>query len=55
MLVLPAAAAASGSGTRLPKDAKGATNDVVRTVNGIRHKRLGGGDIIVSEMGLGTR
>lgn len=31
------------------------TNEVVKTVNGIRHKRLGGGDIIVSEIGLGTQ
>ena len=33
----------------------GETNQVVRTVEGIRHKRLGGTDIIVSEMGLGTQ
>lgn len=31
------------------------TNSVVKTVNGIKHKRLGGGDIIVSELGLGTQ
>lgn len=31
------------------------TNDVVKIVDGIRHKRLGGGDIIVSELGLGTQ
>lgn len=32
------------------------TNQVVRTVQGIRYKRLGGtGDIVVSEMGLGTQ
>lgn len=49
-LVLPASAA-----TRLPKGAKGQTNEICRTVNGIHHKRLGGGDIIVSEMGLGTQ
>eukprot|EP00611_Tribonema_gayanum_P019819 TRINITY_DN3509_c0_g1_i2.p1 TRINITY_DN3509_c0_g1~~TRINITY_DN3509_c0_g1_i2.p1 ORF type:complete len:474 (-),score=88.81 TRINITY_DN3509_c0_g1_i2:2557-3936(-) len=34
---------------------KGKTNEVVRTVNGIRHRRCGGGDIIVSEVGLGTQ
>lgn len=31
------------------------TNEVVKVVDGIRHKRLGGGDIIVSEVGLGTQ
>eukprot|EP00193_Tetraselmis_chui_P019428 CAMPEP_0177794500 /NCGR_PEP_ID=MMETSP0491_2-20121128/25685_1 /TAXON_ID=63592 /ORGANISM="Tetraselmis chuii, Strain PLY429" /LENGTH=468 /DNA_ID=CAMNT_0019317173 /DNA_START=373 /DNA_END=1779 /DNA_ORIENTATION=- len=35
--------------------ATGPTNEVVRTINGIRHKRLGSSDIIVSEMGLGTQ
>ena len=33
----------------------GETNQVVRTVEGIRHKRLGGTDIVVSEVGLGTQ
>eukprot|EP00595_Chromulina_sp_UTEXLB2642_P001014 CAMPEP_0196765098 /NCGR_PEP_ID=MMETSP1095-20130614/7586_1 /TAXON_ID=96789 ORGANISM="Chromulina nebulosa, Strain UTEXLB2642" /NCGR_SAMPLE_ID=MMETSP1095 /ASSEMBLY_ACC=CAM_ASM_000446 /LENGTH=374 /DNA_ID=CAMNT_0042122483 /DNA_START=41 /DNA_END=1162 /DNA_ORIENTATION=+ len=32
-----------------------ATNSVARIINGIKHKRLGGGDIIVSEIGLGTQ
>ena len=31
------------------------TGEVVATVNGIRHKRLGGGELIVSEVGLGTQ
>ena len=31
------------------------TNAVVKNVDGIAHKRLGGGDIIVSELGLGTQ
>ena len=31
------------------------TNTVVSTVDGIKQKRLGGGDIIVSEMALGTQ
>ena len=31
------------------------TNEVVTQVNGIRQKRLGGTDIIVSEVGLGTQ
>jgi len=33
----------------------GETNEIVATVNGIRHKRLGGGKIVVSELGLGTQ
>jgi hypothetical protein len=31
------------------------TNEVVNVVNGIRHKRLGSGDLVVSELGLGTQ
>ena len=31
------------------------TNAVVRVVDGIRQKRLGSSDIIVSELGLGTQ
>ena len=34
---------------------KGATNEVIRIVDGIRHKRFGGSDIVVSELGLGTQ
>jgi hypothetical protein len=34
---------------------KGSTNEVVKVVNGIKHRRLGGSDIVVSEMGLGTQ
>jgi hypothetical protein len=34
---------------------KGPTNEVIKVVNGIKHRRLGGSDIIVSEMGLGTQ
>uniref|UniRef100_A0A0G4HRV9 NADP-dependent oxidoreductase domain-containing protein n=1 Tax=Chromera velia CCMP2878 TaxID=1169474 RepID=A0A0G4HRV9_9ALVE len=45
------AEALAGKGQEGP----GATNRVVRTVNGIRHRALGGGDIVVSEMGLGTQ
>ena len=50
--ILPSPASAA---SRLPKGSLGATNEVVKTVNGMRHKRLGGSDIIVSEMGLGTQ
>ena len=35
--------------------AVGETNSVVRVVDGIRQKRLGSTDIVVSEMGLGTQ
>lgn len=35
--------------------AKGPTNQVIRTVNGMKHRRLGGSDIVVSELGLGTQ
>jgi len=38
-----------------PKGKGGATNEIVGVVDGILQKRLGGGDIIVSEMGLGTQ
>ncbi|KAL7569642.1 hypothetical protein ACA910_008298 [Epithemia clementina (nom. ined.)] len=33
----------------------GPTNQVIRKVNGIKQRRLGGSDIIVSELGLGTQ
>jgi aryl-alcohol dehydrogenase-like predicted oxidoreductase len=43
-----------------PKAAKAANkrpkpNEVVEVVNGMRHKRLGSSDILVSEMGIGTQ
>jgi aryl-alcohol dehydrogenase-like predicted oxidoreductase len=34
---------------------KGKTNEIIRTVNGMKHRRLGGSDIVVSELGLGTQ
>lgn len=34
---------------------KGPTNEIVKVVDGMRHKRLGGSDIIVSEVGLGSQ
>lgn len=33
----------------------GPTNEVVKVVNGLKRKRLGGSDIFVSELGLGTQ
>lgn len=35
--------------------AKGPTNQVMKTVKGMKHRRLGGSDIAVSELGLGTQ
>lgn len=35
--------------------AKGPTNEIIRNVDGMRLRRLGGSDIIVSELGLGTQ
>ncbi len=34
---------------------QGPTNEVVKKVNGMRQRRLGGSDIVVSELGLGTQ
>jgi len=47
-----------GSGPRPPygnRNLKGTTNEVVKIVDGIKRRRLGGSDIFVSEMGLGTQ
>lgn len=45
---------AAGS-ARVVNGGKGPTNEVVKTVNGMRQRRLGGSDIVVSELGLGTQ
>lgn len=52
-----AAAAADVPGPRneIINSGKGPTNDIITSVNGIRHRRLGGSDIVVSELGLGTQ
>jgi hypothetical protein len=34
---------------------KGPTNEVIKSVNGMKLRRLGGSDILVSELGLGTQ
>jgi len=34
---------------------KGPTNEVIKSVNGMRQRRLGGSDIVVSELGLGAQ
>jgi aryl-alcohol dehydrogenase-like predicted oxidoreductase len=51
----------NGSGkaaTNLRKGASsngGSTNEIIKQVNGMKHRRLGNSDIIVSELGLGTQ
>ena len=54
-----------GDGNKNPRNAnaapnkaprsKGPTNEVVKVVNGMKHRRLGGSDILVSELGLGAQ
>lgn len=38
-----------------PKGLSGQTNEIVKVVNGMKHRRLGGSDIFVSELGLGSQ
>jgi hypothetical protein len=52
----------SGASSPLPSDSNrnafvshGPTNEIVSVVDGIKRRRLGGSDIIVSEIGLGTQ
>lgn len=47
-------ASAAGAGNT-PKSSKGPTNEVGKVVNGMKRRRLGGSDIFVSELGLGTQ
>lgn len=49
-----AAANAAGASTS-QYTSKGPTNGVVKVVNGIKRRRLGGSDILVSELGLGAQ
>ena len=51
-IINPANAA---EGIKKINSGKGATNEVIKTVNGMKQRRLGGSDIIVSELGLGTQ
>jgi len=44
-----------GKSSALLKSSMKPTNDIIKEVNNIRFKRLGGSDIIVSEIGLGTQ
>ena len=50
---VPTSPSSPGGGSNKPK---GPTNEVVKVVRGMKHRRLGGsGDIVVSELGLGTQ
>jgi aryl-alcohol dehydrogenase-like predicted oxidoreductase len=46
------ASAATGNGSY---KSSGSTNEVVKVVNGMKRRRLGGSDVLVSELGLGTQ
>jgi len=50
-----AGVASSSPRGRSPKGVVGPTNEVVEVVNGMKRRRLGGSDILVSELGLGTQ
>lgn len=48
-------AASNGSAKQGTYQSKGPTNEIIKVKNGIKHRRLGGSDIAVSEIGLGTQ
>ena len=50
-----AATTSSSSTSSGSYTSKGPTNEVVKVVNGMKRRRLGGSDISVSELGLGTQ
>lgn len=54
---LPFLGGQKASAAGIPKSSGkgGPTNEIVKVVNGIKHRRLGGSDIVVSELGLGTQ
>jgi len=49
------ASSSSPESSRKQFQSKGPTNEIVAVVDGIKQRRLGGSDIIVSEIGLGTQ
>ncbi|KAL3915172.1 MAG: hypothetical protein SGILL_005770, partial [Bacillariaceae sp.] len=49
------AKAATSPANNTAKGGRGPTNEVVKVVNGMKRRRLGGSDILVSELGLGTQ
>lgn len=48
-------AATIGNNAKVVNSGKGPTNEIVKQVNGMKLRRLGGSDIVVSELGLGTQ
>eukprot|EP00529_Nitzschia_sp_RCC80_P023866 CAMPEP_0113445202 /NCGR_PEP_ID=MMETSP0014_2-20120614/3065_1 /TAXON_ID=2857 /ORGANISM="Nitzschia sp." /LENGTH=464 /DNA_ID=CAMNT_0000336247 /DNA_START=162 /DNA_END=1556 /DNA_ORIENTATION=- /assembly_acc=CAM_ASM_000159 len=51
-----ASASETPSGGKRKSGGKGGpTNEVVKVVNGMKHRRLGNSDIVVSDLGLGTQ
>ena len=51
----PSNANAAGNGGGASFKSKGSTNEIIKVKNGIKHRRLGGSDIVVSEIGLGAQ
>ena len=49
------AAELGGTTANIKKGGGGPTNEVVKVVNGMKQRRLGNSDIVVSELGLGTQ
>ena len=49
------AAELGGTTASITKGGGGPTNEVVKVVNGMKQRRLGNSDIVVSELGLGTQ
>ncbi|KAL7490636.1 hypothetical protein ACHAWT_000196 [Skeletonema menzelii] len=49
------AATSTGGNAKINNSGKGPTNEIIKKVNGMNQRRLGGSDIIVSELGLGTQ
>lgn len=49
------ASANTGGGGTGSFQSKGPTNEVIKVVKGVKQRRLGGSDIVVSELGLGTQ
>ena len=47
--------AATGKAKINNNSGKGPTNEIIKKVNGMNQRRLGGSDILVSELGLGTQ
>ena len=48
-------ARAKPTAAAIPPGANGPTNEVIKNVRGMKQRRLGGSDIVVSELGLGSQ